>query len=311
MNENEDTQIDYNDDDAIANSISGLLNDDLSINDDIPEDREESSPEPIQESQEEDSLPEDYKVKVKINGVEQEVPLSELKNGYQRQSDYTQKTQALSEERKALEAQTAEYTQYLQSIPMLAQVATANINEAQTKLYSPEFTQLAIDDPAQYVAEKAKLEGIIQKNYQAQQQMQQQFEQYQNQSNNIRQQEFEQQLQEANTILAREIPEWEKGEVINQLRTYAVDSMKFTPSELEGLIDPRQVIVLNKARLYDEMMANQNLANKRVQAVPPKSLKPGSVSTTTAAQDEWKSEMKRVVKSNNDRDIADLMSKLL
>lgn len=307
--ENEVVFEDNYDEDGITDQISGLLNDDLSFEESTDEQPEELSTEPSQQPEEE-SIPEDFKVKIKVNGVEQEVSLSELKNGYQRQSDYTQKTQQLSEDRKQLEAQTQEYTQYLQSIPMLAQVATANINEATAKLYSPEFIGLAETDPAQYIAEKAKLERIINQNYNAQQQMQQQFQQYQEQSNQIRQQEFDQQLMQAHEVLTREIPDWDKGEIINHLRDYATNKVGFKANELEGLIDPRQVIVLNKARMYDEMMAQQNVANKKVQSVPPKALKPG-VAGTTSQQDDFKQQMKKAVSGNNDRDIAALMSQLL
>jgi len=40
---------------------------------------------------------------VKVDGQEQEVTLSELRNGYQRQADYTRKTQELASERQRLE----------------------------------------------------------------------------------------------------------------------------------------------------------------------------------------------------------------
>ena len=41
---------------------------------------------------------------VKIDGEEFEVTLDELRNGYQRQADYTRKSQSLAEQRKAYEA---------------------------------------------------------------------------------------------------------------------------------------------------------------------------------------------------------------
>ena len=39
---------------------------------------------------------------VKIDGEEQQVSLNELQDGYQRQADYTRKTQELAEERQSL-----------------------------------------------------------------------------------------------------------------------------------------------------------------------------------------------------------------
>lgn len=300
---------DFNDDDVITNSISNLLNDDLSTNQEpVQETVTETVQEPVSEP--EPSIPDDYKVKVKVNGIETEVPLSELRNGYQRQADYTTKTQELAQQREEVKNQAAEYQQYLNSIPMLAQVAVQNINDAQNKLYSQEFVELATSDPALYISEKAKLEKIINQNSQAAHQMQQQYEQSQNQYRAAQEQEFNQRLAQANEILSREIDGWSDGTVIDSLRDYATSKIGFQANELDGLIDPRQVQVLNKARLYDELMAQQNVATKKVQAVPSRTLKPG-VATTTADQDEFKAQMRKVTSSGNDRDIAALMANLL
>ena len=56
------------------------------------------------EVDEEEEQPETPRYYVKIDGEEQEVTLEELRNGYQRQADYTRKSQALAEQRKAYEA---------------------------------------------------------------------------------------------------------------------------------------------------------------------------------------------------------------
>ena len=60
---------------------------------------------------------------IKVNGQEVPVTLDELKAGYSRQSDYTQKTMQIAEERKALEADR----QKLQAL----------INDYQNALQSP------------------------------------------------------------------------------------------------------------------------------------------------------------------------------
>ena len=53
---------------------------------------------------------------VKIDGAEQQVTLNELQNGYQRQADYTRKTQELASERERL-AQGEAIVQALESDP--------------------------------------------------------------------------------------------------------------------------------------------------------------------------------------------------
>ena len=62
---------------------------------------------------------------VKIDGVEQSVSLDELRNGYQRQADYTRKTQELAAERERL-AQGEAIVQALESDPQGAIEALGN-----------------------------------------------------------------------------------------------------------------------------------------------------------------------------------------
>ena len=61
---------------------------------------------------------------VKIDGAEQQVTLDELQNGYQRQADYTRKTQELASERERL-AQGEAIVQALESDPQGAITALA------------------------------------------------------------------------------------------------------------------------------------------------------------------------------------------
>lgn len=70
---------------------------------------DEDSEEPP--AQPEEQPPEPEKYTVKVNGVEREVTLDELRNGYMMHSDYTAKTQALAEEKRRMEAMYAQYSQ--------------------------------------------------------------------------------------------------------------------------------------------------------------------------------------------------------
>lgn len=287
-------------DESIMDSISSLLS------------KEEEPVEQVQEQvpapEPETTQPEKYVVKV--NGEEIEVSLDELRNGYQRQSDYTKKSQELAEQRNELNTKSSEYNQYLNSIPMLAQVAQMNIQEAANKLYDPEFIRLATDEPATYIAEKAKLEAVIVQNQNAAQQMAQQYEQYNQQLQAQQSQAFEARLQSANDRLSKEIEGWSDGSAIDAIRSYATSVGGFNTNELEGLIDPRQVHILNKARLYDEMMANANAANKKVQSVPSRTITPG-VSTGNAERDAFNSNVKNALRSNSEHDIAAMIAQMI
>jgi len=100
----------------------------------------------------EQELPDDLTIKVKLDGEETEVTLDELRKGYSRYSDYTRKTQALAEERKAFQSEAEairmERAQYAELLPALkAQI------EAQTEA-EPDWDNLYNEDPI----EAARLE---------------------------------------------------------------------------------------------------------------------------------------------------------
>lgn len=99
-------------------SIEDLLKD----LDDDDEDEEEAPADDAEdgEDEDEDHAPgETYQVKV--DGEVIDVTLNELKAGYQRQADYTRKSQALAAEREELEQASQEFSDTLQSLDQLNQ----------------------------------------------------------------------------------------------------------------------------------------------------------------------------------------------
>ena len=86
--------------------------------DEVSEDEEleEESEEDESEESDEESDDEEALYAVRIDGEEHEVTLGELVKGYSRQSDYTKKTQALSEQRKGFDEATASYEAQVQTI---------------------------------------------------------------------------------------------------------------------------------------------------------------------------------------------------
>jgi hypothetical protein len=82
---------------------------------------EEETEEEVAEEEEFDVVAEeDLKYTIKVDGEELEVGIDELKNGYQRQADYTRKSQALAEQRKETEAIQSERMQLEQERQMYA-----------------------------------------------------------------------------------------------------------------------------------------------------------------------------------------------
>lgn len=105
------------------------------------EDSEDGEEEPAEEQ----LPPEPEKYKVKVNGVEREVTLDELRNGYMMHSDYSRKTQALADEKRRLEAMYGQRNpqQQGQSVPP-QQPAQPQQNQVDPKAYYKTLSDYAI-----------------------------------------------------------------------------------------------------------------------------------------------------------------------
>ena len=86
---------------------------------------------------------------IEING--EKVAVEEIKLGYMRQADYTKKTQAVAEQRKAAEEQTVNYESTLNA---LLTAAGADLS----RFDNVNWEQAAVDNPDQYKQAKAMFE---------------------------------------------------------------------------------------------------------------------------------------------------------
>jgi hypothetical protein len=121
-----------------------------------PTDEAEDPEEATQDEPQEDPAQADDPIyKVKVNGEEVEVPLTELLNGYSRTEDYKAKTMALADERRQIEAQkaTVEQDVKLQYANELKQ--TVEMFEALDPVLSEarqiDWDRLKAEDPATFV----------------------------------------------------------------------------------------------------------------------------------------------------------------
>jgi len=207
--------------------------------------------------------------KVVVDGQEQEVTLDELTKGYSRQSDYTRKTEKLSQDRKSVEEKNAEYTrlneeakikrdQYENQLQVLSQ-------QLQTTEQNVDMDRLYQEDPAEYVRQKADQDR--------RKELLQASEQEQNRIRAEKQQEsdkvYSQYLDNERKLLAEKLPIYgdkDKGpEFIKNLTSYA-KSIGYTDQEISMLVDHRAVMMLANAYRYDKLK-KANLKNKKVTKV--------------------------------------------
>ena len=237
------------------------------------ESEDESEAEAEEESEGTDEeADEDPLYAVTINGEEHEVTFDELLRGYSRQSDYTRKTQELSNDRKQMESLQQQYNsevatiqaerqQYMESLNQIIANSSAGLD----KFANLDWQSLKDTDPIEYVTKKEefreaqeKVQGMQQEQYQAQQRH---AEESKNMRSHI--------LKEEHGKLAAAIPEWSEPEkqkkMATEIRDYA-SSQGFSAEEINSLIDHRSLLVLLKASKYDAMqkadVKSKKLKNK-------------------------------------------------
>jgi hypothetical protein len=245
--------------------------------------------------------------KAKVGGEEVEVELDELINGYQRSKDYTQKSQALAEQRKAIDAERGHLEQVKQERMAYAQKLKALDSFLSQQNRGEDLEVLKETDPIGYavkVAEQSQREKQLsvvraEQNRIAQQQ---QVEQQQNLQNHLK---YESEK------LTSVIPELAtpKGDAIRkEIREYA-KSVGWSDQELSSVYDHRAVLTLYKAMKFEQLQKGKSDTLKKVQQAP-KMLKPGtSTPNTKSAQD--KQVMQKLRQSGKVRDAAAAFERFL
>ena len=257
---------------------------------------------------EQEEVQEQPKFRVKVAGEEVEVTQDELIRGYQREADYTKKTQTLAEERKAVEAERARIAeanqlrdQYSQRLQLIEQMFAQQPQE--------NLEALKETDPIGYAVKVAE-----------QQQREKQLQAVQAERARIAQMQQAEQTQMLSQHVAQEaerlaqaIPEFadkEKGEQVRKdIRNFA-KSIGWTDQELSSVYDSRAVMTLYKAMQYDKLMSNKPDVQKRVSEAP-RMLKSGTSTQRSPDQEQTKKVKQRLKQSGRVADAANVFERFL
>ena len=256
----------------------------------------------VEEEVEEEVEPETYKVKV--NGEEFEVDIDELKAGYQRQSDYTRKSQELAEQRKQTEAINEERIRLEQERQMYANALQMLEQDQQAKLKeyeSIDWNTLKEDDPYQYMLKKDEYNDVKAKMDNARQQQTLIQQQQQEQAMRARA-DF---VQEQYSKLIEQLPEWadKNSTVKDDIRKFAIDS-GYAPEEVDQLADHRSVLILKKAMEFDKLTSKVAPKKKAVKKVPKVQKSGRGKSKSDDANEAMKKKRTQLRKSGHVRDAA-------
>jgi hypothetical protein len=252
---------------------------------------------------------EPQKYRVKAAGEDKEVTLDELIKSYQLGTDYTKKSQAVAEERKAVEAERhavqeakALRDQYAQQLGIIEQM----LNQPQQ---TEDLDYLKETDPIGYAVKVAELS---QKEKQLAQ-VRAQREMISQQQEYDRQQQMKQMIAAESEKLVAVLPEFadpSKGEVIRKdIRTYG-KQMGFSDEELANVFDSRAVLTLYKAMQYDKLQSAKPGITKKV-AEAPKAIKPGVSKPKDSNSEEIRKLKSRAKSTGSVRDAANVFERFL
>lgn len=248
-------------------------NDEQNIADDSTDEldnEEEADDQTDDESEEEEPAP-DRKVKVTVKGedgteVVEEVPESELVKGYQRQADYTRKTQALVErENQAVQMFQAKHQEIQANYLQQAEVTRAAIVQMAGIKTAQDMAYLAESDPAAWVAENQRQIQInaylnsLDKQIQGERQ----------QAQAAQQQQQEQAKKQAFDTAWKNLTDAKIDRTaLEGIFTSASKNYGFTQEELSNIYDHRAVLLMKDAAAYRELQSKKAEVTKKADAAP-------------------------------------------
>ena len=260
---------------------------------------ESSEPEP-----EDDDTEEEYIFNVSIDGEDTEVNQNELIKGYQRQSDYTRKTQSLADDRKGFEEQKAQLAQERQQVMTMLQQQQAGNTEELEKFNKVDWADLKEYEPDKYLMMREEQREAATR-IQLHQQEQDRLAQAQQQDFSVQMQRY---LAEEDAKLVDKIDGWGNPEakkaVQSDIASYA-KQVGYSDEELGSLADSRALLLMHKARLYDEMQGSgKDLVSKKKAKAVRRVAKGGKPVSTSQKESKRSSDLRSRAKKSGSVDDA-------
>ena len=212
---------------------------------------------PTEESEEETEDEPDVITEGVIEVDGEKLSVDEIKLGYMRQADYTKKTQAVAEQRKAAEEQTANYESTLNA---LLTASGADLS----RFDNVNWEQAAVENPDQYKQAKAMFEQTKQTH----DFIRAQAKEHQQRAEAQQQAAMKESAKESLTVLKSTIPNW-NNDLYYSIGEYATGSLGVTTEEFNEVHDHRMITALYKAMQFDKAKTE---TQKKVKATPKKTL---------------------------------------
>jgi len=223
------------------------------------ETEEEDEPEEDQEDDEtEVTLSEDALVEIQVDGESQQVSLKSLKRLHGQEASLTRKSQEVAARRKeadeALSKADISYRKLLERAESrLKPYAEVDMLVASRQMSSEDFAAFrkeakAAEDDLKFLKEEADV--------------------FYREANASRQEQLQKQANECVKVLEDNLEGW-NNEMYNNIRSYAV-SQGLPQEQVDQYVDPQVIMILNKARLYDQTKASAQVKKAKAKVIKTK-----------------------------------------
>lgn len=210
---------------------------------------------------------------VKVNGKEIDVTLEEALKGYQREADYTQKTQQLAEQRKEFEAEKSKtgelQTAYMNSLQQLGQNLDILSKQTENQLgEEPDWGKA-------YETMDAKEYTLLVQNWQ---QRKENLQKIQTEQQRVAQEQqiegekiMRQHLTQQSDLMLQKLPQWKEESVRDKERAELIEYAKtlgYTDEEVANASDHRAIVALYNSMKFEKLNSKTPEVKRKVRKAP-------------------------------------------
>lgn len=210
---------------------------------------------------------------VKVNGKEIDVTLEEALKGYQREADYTQKTQQLAEQRKEFEAEKSKtgelQTAYMNSLQQLGQNLDILSKQTENQLgEEPDWKKA-------YETMDAKEYTLLVQNWQ---QRKENLQKIQTEQQRVAQEQqiegekiMRQHLTQQSDLMLQKLPQWKEASVRDKERAELIEYAKtlgYTDEEVANASDHRAIVALYNSMKFEKLNSKTPEVKRKVRKAP-------------------------------------------
>lgn len=243
---------------------------------------------------------------IELDGGKKYLVPKDLKEAFLKSRDYTQKTQEVAQQRRALE----EREQYLQTMEksrgvIFEKAVAINALEQRIEQFAGiNWQALADQDPAEYL----KLDRAYRELQTQHSRMAGEVQTAIAQEQQLSAQQRQQMLERGNAELAREIKDWGPDlgkKLLDNGKRYG-----FSDAELAQVMDPRLVRVLHDAYQWQKLQGGKPAIAKKVEGVKPVTVKAARSAQTNQQASQVQADRAKLKKSGSARDAENYLARL-